>query len=213
MRSGTTRRTDKSNLGTSPIPYIMLIPQSNVSFNSEQISSLEIAGLLTALFDAADLQAPCAIIALVPLSSPSNYVTNSQIYMQRVMELTNTFMTYNNWIRLLLSSIFISSKVWEDNAIWNIDYHQIFPDWPVSDMYSPSLLPVRKELTPGRDRLEKWYLESIDYDLSVKPTEYTNACFQLQDVTKTNLYMHPTKPLTVYGMSRLSVHPLSHNHI
>ncbi len=55
--------------------------------------------------------------------------------MERVKELANTSLMLHSWFRLLLTSIFVTSKFWEDNAIWNIDYHQIFPDWPVHDMY------------------------------------------------------------------------------
>jgi hypothetical protein len=44
-------------------------------------------------------------------------------------------MQTENWSRSLLGAIMLSAKVWDDHAVWNIDFCQIFPDVLASDLY------------------------------------------------------------------------------
>jgi len=47
---------------------------------------------------------------------------------------TNITIHSCNWTRILLGGVLLASKVWDDHAIWNADFCQIFPIAAVEDM-------------------------------------------------------------------------------
>uniref|UniRef100_A0A1I8F7S3 ubiquitinyl hydrolase 1 n=1 Tax=Macrostomum lignano TaxID=282301 RepID=A0A1I8F7S3_9PLAT len=70
------------------------------------------------IFD--ELTAECAVVSLV--------------YLERLLAAAEIDLYPGNWRRCLLGSVLLASKVWDDQAVWNVDYCQILKDAKVEDM-------------------------------------------------------------------------------
>ena len=75
---------------------------------------------MRALFYAAQLPPECAIITLV--------------YLERLLTYAEIDLVPCTWKRILLGATILASKVWDDQAVWNVDYCLILRNMSLDDM-------------------------------------------------------------------------------
>lgn len=110
----------------------------------------QISTFIRCLFKSAQLCAECGIIAL--------------IYVHRLTGMAGITLHASNWKRVALGSIALASKVWDDQAVWNIDYCNILPAVKINDM----------------NELERKFLLFIQFNVSVEPSLYAKYYFDLR---------------------------------
>ncbi|KAI3632838.1 hypothetical protein MIR68_008913 [Amoeboaphelidium protococcarum] len=111
----------------------------------------ELYHFLKQLFYAADLTAEVAIVSL--------------IYMERLLEKTKISLHGLNVFRALLSSVMMAANIWDDQAVWNVDFKTIMQDLRLS----------------GLNQMEKWWLKTINWNISVKKAQFASYWFEIRE--------------------------------
>ena len=94
----------------------------------------------------------------------------SLIYIERLIFNTGILITSRNWRRILLTSMIISSRIWDDNSFENSHYSQVFANLGVSEI----------------NTLERIFLELINYFIYIN--FYLNINY-LKYILKNNIFI------------------------
>ncbi len=135
----------------------------------------DIYALMHKLFTAAALNPECAIVALV--------------YINRLVAYTHLALHASNWKRVVLGAVLMASKVWDDQAVWNVDFCTILPRIAVDDM----------------NDLERVLLEMLRFNINVDSSVYTKYYFELRDLALEAQQAFPLAPLTKEAAAKLEV--------
>jgi hypothetical protein len=138
-----------------PVNYDQQVPEQKTIYR-----------FLRILFTAAQLTAECAIVTLV--------------YLERVLSYGELDLCPSNWKRLVLGAVMLASKVWDDQAVWNVDFCQILKDITVSEM----------------NELEREYVQLLQFNVNVSSSIYAKYYFDLRQLAKDNKISFPDELLT-----------------
>jgi len=95
-----------------------------------------------------------------------------------------------NWKRMILAALILASKVWEDQAVWNVDFLELFPLATPNDL----------------GQLEKKILSLLSFDVSVTASDYARIYFDLRAKSSaTEEHFLELKPLNKDGEANLEL--------
>ena len=110
----------------------------------------DIYNFMYALYECAQFSPECCIICLV--------------YINRLIAFTGVPLGPSNWRPIILCSYLVGQKVWDDRYLSNADFAYIYPFFNTEEI----------------NRLEKKFLELINYSVTVKAALYAKYYFELR---------------------------------
>lgn len=140
--------------------------QNRIQLLRETPSVGQILDFIKALYDCAKFSPECCIIALV--------------YINRLIAFTELPLQPTNWRPLVLVSLLVAQKVWDDKYLSNLDFAFIYPFFTSHEI----------------NILEKKFLELIQYNVAIKSTLYARYYFELRALFQDNEQEFPYNSLT-----------------
>ena len=152
------------------------IAENPENFDEERIALLrkvptqeDISAFIEALYDIAQFSGECCVICL--------------IYINRIIALTMFPLLPTSWRPLVLVSLMVAQKMWDDRYLSNSDFSNIYPFFD------------NKQL----NNLEMKFLELIQYNTHIKFSIYTKYFLELKGLVPD----FPLKPMDVLAEAKL----------
>lgn len=133
------------------------------------------------IFSRSQLESECIIMTL--------------IYIERLIKCTKgkLYIRHDNWKSIVFSSLMMSSKVWDDLSMWNVDFSQAARGFTLSHV----------------NELEIAFLEAVGYSIRVSAGEYAKYYFHLRSMMVklgfTDYKKNVVAPLNIEGARRLQL--------
>jgi hypothetical protein len=139
-------------------------------------SQEEISGFIEAIYNLAQFSTECCVICLV--------------YINRINALTDMPLLPTTWRPLVIISLMIAQKMWDDKYLSNADFQFIYPFFNSSQF----------------NMLEIKFLDLIQYNTHIKLSIYTKYYLELKSLNPDDF---PLKPMDVFTMGNME--KKSHN--
>jgi|ERR1712137_78691 len=174
---------DQSTNATETVTFDIFDERINKLDNGAPVNEIpdvdRIYRFISVIFDTEQLSAECAIMTLA--------------YIERIISLTGLTLNAYNWRRVVLSTLILASKVWEDQAVWNVDFCSVFPHVTAKDLAE----------------LEKVLLRLLQFNVSLQSSDYTKYYFELRGFAERDSRNFPLKPLDKDGAQKLETRSAS----
>ena len=159
------------------------IQENKQDFEEDRIALLrktptqeEISGFIEAIYDLAQFSPECCVICLV--------------YINRINALTEMPLLPTTWRPLVIISLMIAQKMWDDRYLSNADFQYIYP------FFNSNQFNV----------LEIKFLDLIQYNTHIKLSIYTKYYLELKSLSPDDF---PLKPMDMHTMGTME--KKSHN--
>ena len=120
----------------------------------------------------------CFISHLIIFNSPECCII-CLVYVNRLIAFTEIPLLPTNWRPLVLCALLVAQKVWDDRYLSNADFAYIYPFFATLEI----------------NKLEKKFLELIQYNVTVKSNLYAKYYFELRALFKDNDKEFPLIPI------------------
>lgn len=141
-------------VSTTPFPFTAYVQVPKKAIMPDLPDESRIYHFCKRVVEKCKLNAECVIISL--------------IYIERLMEITSIKLSLRNWIPILLVSLLISSKVWDDISTFNGDLCAVLPFFNIHDV----------------NELERRFLSDLKFDLHISFSDYGKYYFGLRAIKK-----------------------------
>ncbi|CAD8211201.1 unnamed protein product [Paramecium octaurelia] len=109
------------------------------------------------------------------------------VYIERLLTQANISLEPQTWKRVVLISLIIASKIWDDESFENDNFAKVFPQYRTKDI----------------NEMERIFLMLLDYRLQVYPAEYAKYYFILRMYTESKKRSFPLRPLDLNTIMKL----------
>mmetsp|Transcript_49276 Transcript_49276/g.97458 ORF Transcript_49276/g.97458 Transcript_49276/m.97458 type:complete len:153 (-) Transcript_49276:32-490(-) len=108
-------------------------------------------------------------------------------YLERFCEMSGVALTPDNWRRLVITSMMLASKVWNDESFENIEFSQLCPLYTLDEI----------------NCFERTFLKCVGYNMSMKGSEYAKTYFVLRTLGAKDSADFALEPMTDLKATRL----------